>query len=98
MILIADSGSTKTEWRLTGNGVTGKSVFSAGINPYFINTDEILDLLEREIKELKTSKPEAIWFYGTGCNSESKNNSVSHALERFFSTKEILSVVPRQLY
>ncbi|HEX2969178.1 MAG TPA: ATPase [Bacteroidales bacterium] len=89
MILIADSGSTKTEWRLTGNGITGKSVFSAGINPYFINTDEILNLLEKEIKEIKSTKPETIWFYGTGCNSESKNDSVSLALESFFSTKEI---------
>jgi N-acetylglucosamine kinase-like BadF-type ATPase len=90
MILIADSGSTKTEWRLIDGDSEGQSVFSPGINPYFMSSDEILFLLRRELKVMESSPPAAIWFYGTGCNSEAKNNVVRTALEKFFITGKIM--------
>lgn len=90
MILIADSGSTKTEWRLIDGDSDSQSVFSPGINPYFMSSDEILFLLRRELKVMESSPPAIIWFYGTGCNSESKNNVVRTALERFFTKGKIM--------
>lgn len=89
MILIADSGSTKTEWRLTGQGISTESVFTQGINPYFMNSDDIFSLLSRELGSIGSSVPGSIWFYGTGCNSESKNNVVRKAIEKFFRTGKI---------
>ncbi len=89
MILIADSGSTKTEWKIIREGIPGKSVFSSGINPYFLTTDDTYSLLGKEIGELSGGSFEKIFFYGTGCNSEQKNNTVKEALNRFFSAKEI---------
>ena len=35
MILIADSGSTKTEWCLADQGRPVRTVVTAGTNPYF---------------------------------------------------------------
>jgi len=89
MILIADSGSTKTEWRLINKNDPGKSVFSSGINPYFMNTDEIFHLMGSEIQEMQSMRPGSVWFYGTGCNSASKNDVVMTALGRFFSAGKI---------
>ena len=48
MILIADSGSTKTEWKTINDGIPGESKFSGGINPYFLASDEIFRLLEND--------------------------------------------------
>ena len=38
--LIADSGATKAEWCLLNNGKK-KTLFTQGISPYFLNTEQI---------------------------------------------------------
>ncbi len=89
MILVADSGSTKTEWKTIKNGKAGESLFTGGINPYFLRTDDIYLLLTRELSSMQGQSPDKIFFYGTGCNSDAKNNVVKEALLRFFSVPEI---------
>lgn len=89
MILIADSGSTKTEWREISGGAAGKSYISSGINPFFVSGDEIIRLLSDEIPGLKSSKPERIFFYGTGVSNASKAEIVRGALSTFFGTDDL---------
>ncbi|MCX6335368.1 MAG: ATPase [Bacteroidia bacterium] len=89
MILIADGGSTKTEWRAIENGKSGASIFSAGINPYFLSVDEIYQLIKKELKPFSGENPFKIWFYGTGCNSEAKNSRVKSALKMLFPESEV---------
>jgi len=89
MILIADSGSTKTEWLICGDDKTNDSLFSQGINPFFQDEDGIFDLLDRELGQLKDLKIESVCYYGTGCNSEIRNNTVLLALQRFFTAERI---------
>ncbi|MDH6306651.1 N-acetylglucosamine kinase-like BadF-type ATPase [Parabacteroides sp. PF5-5] len=73
MILIADSGSTKAEWCIAHKGVLIRQVFTAGINPYFQNRDDI----DREIRQnllpfIKGIPIEAVFFYGAGVLPEKK--------------------------
>jgi glucosamine kinase len=89
MILVADSGSTKTEWKIIKDGIPGDSKFSSGINPYFLSVEETRLLLTKELIELCTYSFEKIYYYGTGCNSDSKNGVVKEALKRSFTTNEI---------
>jgi glucosamine kinase len=89
MILVADSGSTKTEWRVIKNGIPQDSLLSSGINPYFLSAEEINHLLKKELSSISGYSFDIIYFYGTGCNGESKNNTVRDALNRFFSAEEI---------
>ena len=89
MILVADSGSTKTEWKTIRDGVSGESVFTSGINPYFLTTDEIYDLLVKGLDIYAGISFERIYFYGTGCNSIAKNDVVRSALKRFAPADEI---------
>ena len=89
MILLADSGSTKTEWKIIKDKIPEESVFTAGINPYFLSENEIHDLLEKELTQLNGKEFRKIYFYGTGCNSDLKNNVVRRALARFVGTDEI---------
>jgi len=45
MILIADSGSTKTDWRLVSKNGEIDSFATIGFNTYFISTTSILNEL-----------------------------------------------------
>ena len=73
MIVIADSGSTKTEWSLVDNDIIINSITSKGINPYFESKEEITAEIKSVFKKLKISdKISAIYFYGAGCTPEKK--------------------------
>ena len=89
MILIADSGSTKTEWKVIKNGIPLDSIFSSGINPFFLSGEEIFRLLKKELKDISSSSFRHVYFYGTGCNSKAKENIVKEAISRFISPGEI---------
>ena len=49
MILIADSGSTKTAWCLT-DGKSKKSIMTQGINPFLQSEQEISAILQHNIE------------------------------------------------
>lgn len=68
MILIADSGSTKTDWCLVNDGLQVKSVFTAGINPFFQTQEEISSLvLDMLLPQLENYTVDSVFFYGAGC-------------------------------
>ena len=61
MILIADGGSTKTDWRLLKEGREYKQVQTQGFNPYLIGSDAIEDILcPRIVFQGQTSAVEKI--------------------------------------
>ncbi|MBN8790457.1 MAG: N-acetylglucosamine kinase [Terrimonas sp.] len=82
--LIADSGATKAEWCLI-NGKKKKSIFTQGISPYFLNTDQISAILRNELEPF-TGKSEIaeIYYYGTGCINTANANIVKKALKSVF--------------
>ncbi|MFV0606968.1 MAG: N-acetylglucosamine kinase [Niabella sp.] len=89
IILIADAGSTKTEWCLLQNGKP-KSIITAGISPYFLNTVQIITLLEKELApKLKKVIPDYIFYYGTGCTNPDNKKIVKKSLQKLFSTAKI---------
>lgn len=68
MILIADSGSTKTDWSVIRNGKLTCSIKTKGINPYFQSEEEIgKEITEVLLPQLGNQAFEAIYFYGAGC-------------------------------
>lgn len=81
--LIADSGSTKTEWR----GDDGCSCITGGINPFYLDTDEIIAMLEREFAQDKT-RVSSVVFYGAGALPH-KKQTVIEALQRFFGIEDV---------
>lgn len=78
--LIADSGATKAEWCLV-NGGKVKTIFTQGISPYFLNTEQITDLLVKELKpKLKNVSVDEVFYYGTGCANPANAKSVKKAI------------------
>ena len=68
MILIADSGATKTEWGcVSHDGATRIGFFSQGYNPnYITGTQIVADIRENLPQNLNPDLVDEIYFYGAG--------------------------------
>ncbi len=88
--LIADSGATKTEWRITGNSSNKRTIQTEGLNPYYHTTDSIIKVLKDElIPKIESNSIKKIFFYGAGCDNSSKTKIVEKALHQCFNQSEI---------
>ncbi|MCC7232339.1 MAG: N-acetylglucosamine kinase [Bacteroidia bacterium] len=86
MILIADSGSTKTEWRLLRGGDVVSQLKCQGLNPYFLDADAIAATILEELAGRLPAVREirSIFFYGAGCAATEKKQVVLDALVKCF--------------
>lgn len=86
MILIADSGSTKTDWRLVDNSGKIHSHATIGFNPYFQTSEQITNELQKKLLPLLSiaDSPLNIYFYGAGCSSTAMCSIVEKALRNVF--------------
>lgn len=91
MILIADSGSTKTAWRLLMPNDEVLQAKTVGISPYFQNTESIIQTLNElyygQLQPTIQSSKEVthIYFYGTGCSTPERCQIVNDALRHVFA-------------
>ncbi|MCH8317015.1 MAG: hypothetical protein IIA88_00730, partial [Bacteroidetes bacterium] len=94
MKLIADSGSTKTDWRIITDDNAIHQAKTTGINPFYQTVDEIYNELNGNLipqlpkSAINNLKPE-IFFYGTGCSNEEKCKIVYSALKKTFPNANI---------
>lgn len=87
--LIADSGATKTEWLLFSNNKS-KRIITQGISPYFLNTEQIRQLLEKELKpKVKNEPVNEIYYYGTGCANPNNVKLIKNAIQKVFPKSRI---------
>jgi len=85
MLLIADGGSTKTDWRLINEGREYKQVQTSGFNPYLVGSDEIESILWKELQPfIDTNGVQTLFYYGAGCSTPVKNMIVESAFEKIF--------------
>ena len=88
-ILIADSGSTKTQWCLI-NGKEKKKFKTQGLSPYFLNTAQMTEVLTRELlPALSKKRPGEIYFYGTGCATPANKSIVKASLKKVLGNMPI---------
>jgi glucosamine kinase len=88
MILIADSGSTKTHWKLLKPDNTTESLYTKGLNPYFADENTFIKVLKEDLPVDK-SDISSLYFYGSGCVAEHNILLVKKFLEQFFPHAEI---------
>lgn len=70
MIIIADGGSTKTNWCLLNKA--GQKIYfnTEGYNPYFVSTDYIIDSLKKGLPtDLELDEVLEVNYYGAGCST-----------------------------
>ncbi len=92
MILIADSGSTKTDWCVAEQGKIIQRIFTKGMNPFFQTQEDMsLEITQHLLPQLKSASPEAIFFYGAGCTAD-KSLLVKEVLHTHFNKTAYIEV------
>jgi N-acetylglucosamine kinase-like BadF-type ATPase len=88
MILLADSGSTKTDWCLVNQEEVVLHVHTKGINPFFQDTAEIATMIGEQLVPALlpySEQIEGVYFYGAGCAFPEKNKLVEDAIAQYIT-------------
>jgi N-acetylglucosamine kinase-like BadF-type ATPase len=89
MILIADSGGSKTDWRLIKKDGTIGQASAPGFNPYY----QPIDDLKKNVQEILLPKIQdhvsKIFFYGAGVSSVKNQLTIKSAFLEFFPEAQI---------
>ena len=90
MILIVESGSTKTEWRyITDPNQAYESFYSDGINPYYQSAAEITEAQLDTLAKLGQKSIQQVFYYGTGITDDSKREVIQHVLKPYVGEANI---------
>lgn len=85
MFFVVESGSTKSDWVLVENKKRQNLFSTIGFNPYFHDSDFIVNEIRKNNDILSVSqKIKGVYFYGAGCSSEKLNKVIIEALNRIF--------------
>lgn len=90
MILIADSGSTKTTWALLGEKKELSICETPGYNPYYMEAGVLRKILAENLAMAhKDAGVRHIFYYGSGCSTDKNCSKVSLALREVFPGADI---------
>jgi len=87
--LIADSGSTKTDWIIINTkGEVVEQIHSIGFNPYFHSSEFISDEINKAFSKVSVDlfQIKEVFYYGAGCSSSIKKKIVNKALKINFTS------------
>lgn len=85
MILIADSGSTKTDWCLISDSGSGLYFKSEGYNPYFSVKSDMIESIRNSVSgHVDPMEISKLHFYGAGCEAD-KIGVMTEVLSSVFS-------------
>ncbi len=79
-LLIADSGSTKTDWALLSDGDVVRQWQTSGINPVMQTTNSIIATLQSDYSHWSDFDVDKVRFYGAGCMGGESSLTVRQAL------------------
>lgn len=93
MILIVDSGSTKSDWIAADNNgnLLLEKIRTKGLNPAIISKKKLKKTIKKS-KALKSNRDKVnyIYFYGAGCGTENPRLALKTVLQEFFPNAKIL--------
>lgn len=90
MILIADSGSTNTDWIIIHENKILTEFTTSGLNPYFITSHEVYQEVQTQFPAgINKDEIGHLYFYGSGCSSPDMKSIISNGLQKLFPQSEI---------
>ncbi len=90
MILVAESGSTKTDWRWIGKDGQTRAWKTAGINPFYQTKDTLHSFFHAEVFTEVPTSPVAIFYYGTGITGPDQKELLTSLFQGYWpKTKNI---------
>ncbi|MDG1158521.1 MAG: hypothetical protein P8N19_03450 [Flavobacteriales bacterium] len=90
MIIVADSGSTKTDWLIGTSLKTAQRVRTQGLNPYFVSDDEVVEVLKELLLQIEDPLAiKGVYFYGSGLSSALGVHRYKNLFRQCFPTGEV---------
>jgi len=89
MILIADSGSSKTDWRVIHRNGQISQYRGVGFNPYYMTSEEMAIQMRQDFLVNLSDEIEQIFYYGAGCAAPERKEEVAQALRSIYSHAKI---------
>ncbi|GGZ68118.1 N-acetylglucosamine kinase [Algibacter mikhailovii] len=92
MILIVDSGSTKSDWLAVDNNGNKlmEKVRTKGLNPAILSEKKLSKII-RKSQDLKDNKDKVthVFFYGAGCGTDNARTLLQGVLKEMFSNAHV---------
>ena len=88
MQLIADSGSTKVDWRAIKDDGSIVEISTEGINPVFITPEEVVKILSQKLLPVIGPGVKNVYFYGAGVVSPQLIATLSESFKKVFPESE----------
>jgi N-acetylglucosamine kinase-like BadF-type ATPase len=90
MIIIADSGSSKTDWRLVSEQGKAEAIQTIGLNPHLISEKEFKETLQQSLLATwSTNSISKVYFYGAGITGEEQQETMISWLVEGFNCHEV---------
>ncbi|MCH7413332.1 N-acetylglucosamine kinase [Belliella sp. R4-6] len=89
MILIADSGSSKTDWRLIKNDGEIEQYRGIGFNPSYQTSQEMAELIQEAFLLGIANDVTEVFYYGAGCSTDLLKDQVRIVLQSFFTSANV---------
>ncbi|MBN2805283.1 MAG: ATPase, partial [Prolixibacteraceae bacterium] len=90
MLLIAESGSTKTQWCLIDYDRMEDLVNTPGVNPFNLTSLEIEGIIRPVSIGVNSHELEMIYFFGAGCSTAKNKEKIRTALFNVFHCNNIV--------
>ena len=97
MILIVDSGSTKTDWCFVSHKHTTHTIHTKGINPVVQSQEEVRQTIEVDMevearqKAINLNDVDQIHYYGAGCVAD-KTQIIGQMLRNVFHKNAAITI------
>ncbi len=82
MIILAESGSTKTDWRIWHNAENQFTIVTDGFNPNYHHGDVLAAMIEEVSRQTEIQQADSLFFYGSGCSSPAAVHKVVTAVNQ----------------
>jgi N-acetylglucosamine kinase-like BadF-type ATPase len=92
MLVIADGGSTKADWRIVYSNKVVAAVDTTGFNPNYDKRERITAILQQElISQITLPEGGIVYYYGAGCWDPGRKRIVEEALAPVFPGFHIIA-------
>ncbi|GHM99716.1 ATPase [Cytophagales bacterium WSM2-2] len=89
MVIIADSGGSKIDWRLLKKDGSVGQANSPGFNPYYQPLDHLQKIVSEDLLPKVSEETSKIFYYGTGVSSEKNVRSIQSVFATHFPKASI---------
>lgn len=89
MILIADSGSSKTDWRVIRRDGRVEQFRTVGFNPYYQKEEDMLENIRTDDMLALQGDIEEVYYYGAGCTSDKNKVTVARVINTLFEKAKV---------